>query len=406
MDALNIAKAMGKEDVLKKIASSGLTEYGIFQVVVADYYKQVLKERNKKKSNEPFTVIAALNNADTKGVLLEILKENPDKVLDGILIAAYVTGAVRVVLQLPEYATELADSLESKAKEVGVTIQTGLVDVRANKYNVMNHIITMAALSDIITDSYETGVYVSVNGGNCKKYRDDILVGEVLADANIDLADIKALETGYVFSSHTVIEKKISEAGVTNGVLNVVTSKDCIIQETEKRLLSSKKQGCGKCVFCREGLNQLYCMETDIRDGKGKPEYSEIIEEIGYAMTFSTQCSMGQESAKIALSSIALFEKEYEEHIKKKVCAAGICYNKSLIYIDPHICEGCEECMDVCLADCIEGKKGFIHLIDEFDCTQCGKCISACKYHAIIQTTGKPPKLPDRLLKVGKFKKH
>ena len=75
------------------------------------------------------------------------------------------------------------------------------------------------------------------------------------------------------------------------------------------------------------------------------------------------------------------------------------------IYIDPNACTGCEECADVCPADAIEGKSGFIHMIDEFECTKCGKCIAACEEEAIIQTDGRLPKLPTRLTKVGKFKK-
>ena len=75
------------------------------------------------------------------------------------------------------------------------------------------------------------------------------------------------------------------------------------------------------------------------------------------------------------------------------------------MYLDPSKSQGGEKCADVSPADCIEGKSGFIHMIDEFDCTKCGKCIEACEYDAVIQTTGRVPKLPIRLTKVGKFKK-
>ena len=115
---------------------------------------------------------------------------------------------------------------------------------------------------------------------------------------------------------------------------------------------------------------------------------------------------MGQQSGQAALSSLNVFTDEYEEHIRKKNCRAGECFSKEVIYIDPQTCEGCEECTDVCPQDCIDGKKGFIHMIDEFDCTLCGKCIEACEYEAVKKTSGKVPKLPDRMTKCGKFKKH
>ena len=37
-------------------------------------------------------------------------------------------------------------------------------------------------------------------------------------------------------------------------------------------------------------------------------------------------------------------------------------------------------------------------------CTKCGKCIAVCEEEAIIQTTGRVPKLPTRLVKCGKFR--
>ena len=45
-----------------------------------------------------------------------------------------------------------------------------------------------------------------------------------------------------------------------------------------------------------------------------------------------------------------------------------------------------------------------IHMIDSFECTKCGKCIEACDEDAIIQTSGRVPKLPSRLIKCGKFR--
>ena len=99
-----------------------------------------------------------------------------------------------------------------------------------------------------------------------------------------------------------------------------------------------------------------------------------------------------------------LFMDEYDDHVKRKKCKNGVCSAFMSIYIDPSLCTGCEDCVDVCPAECIEGKAGFIHMIDSFDCTKCGKCIAECEEEAIIQTTGRVPKLPSRLIKCGKFR--
>ena len=75
------------------------------------------------------------------------------------------------------------------------------------------------------------------------------------------------------------------------------------------------------------------------------------------------------------------------------------------IYIDPMKCTGCEECVEVCPVDCIEGDDGYIHMIDDMDCIKCGKCIEVCPDNAIVRATGRLPKLPDKLTKVGKFRR-
>lgn len=406
MNVLEYAKNLSAEEIAAKIASSGLREYGVYREPVTDRWKAVLDSRKEEGVEQELVLVAALNNADTRGVLLEILKENPQKVLDGMNIAAYALGAKKKVLYIPEYAGNLAEELREKADAAGVILEIGIVNVRAEKYNIVDHLVTMAEIAELFADSYIPGLYVSVNGGKCKKYAEDMTVREVLSDAGADVSDVKVYETGYTFSPETIADKTIKEAGIANGVLAVLTSANCMIQETEARIAASRRQSCGKCAFCREGLIQLHGMETDIKEGRGKSEYVEIIKEIGSAMTYSTPCSMGQESAKAALSSATLCEREYEEHIKKKNCPAGVCFNKTVIYIDPQKCEGCGECADVCPKDCIEGKNKFIHMIDEFDCTQCGKCMEVCEYDAVVSTNGKLPKLPDKLTKCGKFKKH
>ena len=114
---------------------------------------------------------------------------------------------------------------------------------------------------------------------------------------------------------------------------------------------------------------------------------------------------MGQTASDFSLGTLKYFASEYEDHIKKKKCAVNVCNAFMTIYIDPNECQGCEECADVCPAEAIEGKAGYIHMIDEFECTKCGKCLEVCENDAIIQTTGRVPKLPTRLTKCGKFKK-
>lgn len=398
MKALEDAKKISEAEVLQKIETLEIWQYGLLKGKLSDCLKNALREGKEEKKES--AVVAALDNADCDHVLLSLLKENPGKIFAGTAIAAYAIGSPKGVVCVPECYKELADELEAEAATYHVEIRAEFVDVRANTGNALIHIVTAAKVADAFSGVSDDGIYVSVNGEQVKKVSPDTKVCELT-----ETSGAKALLLGYKLHKPEDDQLTLEEADIANGVVRVFTEKDCIIRETEKVLLTSRKQGCGKCVFCREGQNQLQHMHKEITEGRGKIEYVELAKEIGEAMCYSSLCSMGQVSAQMSLSGLKNFKGEYDSHIKKKVCPAGACTSFVTVYVDPVDCTGCGDCMDVCPADCIDGKAGYIHMIDEFDCTKCGKCIEACEENAIVQTAGKVPKLPNRLMKVGKFKK-
>ena len=51
----------------------------------------------------------------------------------------------------------------------------------------------------------------------------------------IDKDDVKALYFGYEYHTPEAAESTVGEAGITNGVVRVLTSKDCIVQGCTER---------------------------------------------------------------------------------------------------------------------------------------------------------------------------
>lgn len=393
MSAVLETKTMDKTEILEKIAALDIREAGLCGEKLADRLKECAE------TGADTGVAAALNNADTDYVLLEVLKNDPEKVLEGISIAAQALGTGDKTLYLPESETELAKSLEELAAKYGVEVKAEFLDIRANEKKLLMHIVTAADLADGFRGSYTPGVYVSVNGGPVTRVACGTKINQLA-----DLSDAKALILGYQMYKPEAAELTVEEANIANGVVKVLTTHDCVVAETEKRVMASRKQSCGKCVFCREGLIQLQYMQKEITEGRGKAEYVELTKEIGEAMCFSTPCTMGQTSAKIALTAMEGFAGEYEAHIKKKRCPSAVCTKLVNIYINPKRCTGCGSCVDTCPHGCIEGQPGYIHMLDDFDCTKCGACVEACPNGAIILTTGRVPKVPFRMTKVGRFR--
>jgi ferredoxin len=403
MSALENAKNMSFEEVIEKTAASGLLEFGIDRTPVAQKWQLVNEERALQTN--PIRVVAGLNNADTNGALLALLKNDPEKVMEGMSIAAIAVNADEMYLYLPEAEEAFAKELEEKAAGYGIQIKSGIVNRRESRGGAFHHIETMAALADIFADAYEPCTYMAVckdgKTGELIKVSYGTKVSELVGEG-----DYKAVAIGTKLYDTSALDLVIeADTQIGNGVITLYDSKCCMIHEAESVLRNERAQSCGKCTFCREGLIQLHTMTKEITEGQGKKEFPDMIAEIGEAMVFSTPCTMGQTASDFSMGTLKYFASEYEEHIKKKKCANNVCTAFMSIYIDPNECQGCEECADVCPADAIEGKSGYIHMIDEFECTKCGKCIAVCENDAIVQTTGRVPKLPNRLTKCGKFKK-
>ena len=242
MSALENAKNMSVEEILAKTAASGLLEFGVERSAVTEKWNQVNVEREFQTN--PIRVVAGLNNADIAGVQLEVLKADPKKVMEGMAIAALAVNAEEMYLYIPEKEDEFAKELETQAAEYGIQIQTGIIDRRASRGGAFHHILTMAALADIFTDSYEPCTYMAVcedgKMGELQKVSFGTKVAELVGDA-----DVKAIAIGTKLYDASAMDLVIeADTQIGNGVITVYSSKCCMIHETEEVLLAERKQSC------------------------------------------------------------------------------------------------------------------------------------------------------------------
>lgn len=178
----------------------------------------------------------------------------------------------------------------------------------------------------------------------------------------------------------------------------------CIVQYTLSVLKEYRKECCGKCIYCREGLCQTEEIYQDMALKKSKTEDGETLEKIAECMSKYSSCDLGCAAGAFLKMITSQYKEELEQHLRKKKCPKGQCKAYEIYYVDPGLCTGCGECLDVCPMGCIDGKKKYIAMIDEYDCTRCGLCQKICEEGAIKKTSGTLPKLPEKLTKAGKFK--
>ena len=91
-------------------------------------------------------------------------------------------------------------------------------------------------------------------------------------------------------------------------------------------------ESCGKCVPCRLGTKRMLEILERITRGEGKPGDVELLIEIAGTVKDSALCGLGQTAPNPVLSTIKYFRHEYDEHINKKYCRAGVC---SSLFISP-----------------------------------------------------------------------
>lgn len=167
-----------------------------------------------------------------------------------------------------------------------------------------------------------------------------------------------------------------------SGGLIVMDEDTCMVDVARYFLEFTQSESCGKCTPCRVGTGKMLKMLEAICRGEGKESDLEELERLGKDICRASLCGLGQTAPNPVLSTLRHFRKEYEEHIRDKICRAGVC--KDLLHYEIlEVCVGCGACRKVCPTEAITGEKKQIHKLDQQKCIKCGQCYQVCKFKAI-----------------------
>ena len=176
------------------------------------------------------------------------------------------------------------------------------------------------------------------------------------------------------------------EAGSMDGSGGMVVMDEsaCMVDVAKYFLKFLIDESCGKCVTCRVGLSRMLEIINDITEGRGTEEKLALLEETAETVSIASMCALGKTAPNPILSTIKYFKTEYEAHIKKKRCPAGVCRELIHYSIIAKKCTGCMACLKACPHNAISGAKKKVHKIDDEKCKKCGICMETCKFKAII----------------------
>lgn len=171
-----------------------------------------------------------------------------------------------------------------------------------------------------------------------------------------------------------------------SGGMIVMDDRSCMVEVARYYVDFLCEESCGKCTPCREGLRQMRAILTDICEGRGKEGDIELLERLGRTMQDASLCALGKSAPNPVLTAIKFFPEEFEAHVQRKECPAGVCPELTRFVVDASACTGCGMCMRACPAGAITGARKEAHVIDPEKCIACGSCREACRFGA-VQTT-------------------
>jgi len=196
---------------------------------------------------------------------------------------------------------------------------------------------------------------------------------------------------------------RLTEAGsmMGSGGMIVMDDRTCMVETARYFTDLLRKESCGKCAACREGVPRMYELLEKITRGEGTLDDVELLEELCVNVRDNCICEFGKSAPNPALSALKYFRDEYVAHVVDHKCPAGVCKALTTFVIDEAKCKACGLCLKACPAQAITGAKKVPHVINQEKCTKCGACREACPFDAVCPT-GHIPSTDDGALQQGK----
>ena len=179
--------------------------------------------------------------------------------------------------------------------------------------------------------------------------------------------------------------ESLTSAGsiIGSGGMIVMDDHTCMVDVAKYFMGFLRDESCGKCLPCRQGTQAIYDILERITAGRGRSQDLPHLKQIAEAMSQASLCGLGKTAANPVLSTLRYFAKEYEAHISRKRCPAGVCTALIRFSIDRKKCIGCGACSKACPTGAVSGILKKVHVISVKLCIKCRACYEACPAGAV-----------------------
>ncbi len=126
-----------------------------------------------------------------------------------------------------------------------------------------------------------------------------------------------------------------------SGGMVVLDEDTCMVDIAKFFMAFIQRESCGKCTPCREGTRQLLHMLEVITsmpctDSEEELAYRHSLidrmERLSRVIKDASLCGLGAAAPNSVLSTLRWFHQEYEDHVYRLKCQAGVCaLNKTLL---------------------------------------------------------------------------
>lgn len=374
LEALKLAKELGPEKVLQILERKALVGRGGASFPLAKKWKLALdaKKKNTNKNNSKDIYLICNADEGEPGTFKDkfILKNNPETLIEGILIAAYTLNAKKAFIYLRNEYEFLLNDLENTIKSLlkkskmenkveikivrgagayicgeETAIMQSIMGYRGQSQykppypteqglwespTVLNNVETLTCVPQaLLYDDWNPNLRLFSASGDIENpgiYEWELGVKmSTILDTVKPKQEIKALSFGCfggimpVNKNTFVTTETICEEDCQHGAFTIIfIGKNRNIVDI---CLSIAKfytyESCGKCTPCREGTIRILNLLKKVRDKKATEKDLELLKELSQHIKETSLCGLGQSSTNHILTSLQHFKQDYLEYLKK-----------------------------------------------------------------------------------------